>query len=310
MGHGRGEFYRTPAGVGKEPHPGYGRSRMLLSWSAAALIALCLASSALAARRMRADRGGLVAALAWEAAIVLTLYAFWMKAADYAVTSSAGAAAHARWVWRAERDLHLPSEVSLQRLVLPHPLWVQALNGFYAVVHVPALVVFLLWLFFRHGDVYGRWRNVGAMLTGACLLIQMIPVAPPRLLPGLGFVDTAVRYGQSVYGTGGLKIAPQLAAMPSVHVGWAVYIALVVLLVSRSPWRWLVLAHPVLTMLAVVATANHWWLDGIVAAGLLPLAIVAESAARAGWARRPRLAAPVPRRIDPVPVPVRSDALR
>jgi hypothetical protein len=290
---------------------------MLLSWSAAAVMALCLAAFATTARRVRADRadrGGLAAALAWEAAIVLTLYAFWMKAADYAVTSSAGAAAHGRWVWRVERDLHLPSEVSLQRLVLPHPLWVQALNGFYAVVHVPALIVFLFWLFFRHGDVYPRWRNVGAILTGACLLIQMVPVAPPRLMPGLGFVDTAVRYGQSVYGTGGIKIAPQLAAMPSVHVGWAVFIAVVVLLVSTSRWRWLVLAHPVLTVLAVVATANHWWLDGIVAAALLPLAVAAEMAVRAGWARRPRpavRAARTPARAPALdPVPVRTDALR
>ncbi len=228
---------------------------------------------------------------------MLTLYAFWMKAADWAVTSSAGAAAHGRWVWRVERDLHLPSEVSVQHLVLPHPLWVQAVNGFYAIVHVPALVVFLIWLFFRHPGVYTRWRNVGAILTGACLLIQMIPVAPPRLLPDLGFVDTAVRYGQSVYGTGGLKIAPQLAAMPSVHVGWAVFIAVVVIVVSRSPWRWLVIAHPVLTTFAVVATANHWWLDGIVAAALLPAAIAAEAAARSVWAlasARVETASPVP----------------
>jgi hypothetical protein len=270
---------------------------MLLSWSTAAVIASCLAAFSLAVRRARPHRAPLAAALAWEGAIVLTLYAFWMKAADWAVTSSAGAAAHGRWVWRVERDLHLPSEVSVQHLVLAHPLWVQAVNGFYAIVHVPALVVFLIWLFFRHPGVYTRWRNVGAILTGACLLIQMIPVAPPRLLPDLGFVDTAVRYGQSVYGTGGLKIAPQLAAMPSVHVGWAVFIAVVVIVVSRSPWRWLVIAHPVLTTFAVVATANHWWLDGIVAAALLPAAIAAEAAARSVWAlasARVETASPVP----------------
>src|SRR5581483_10461320 len=123
------------------------------------------------------------------------------------------------------------SELSVQRLFLPHPLWAQAANGFYAVVHVPALIVFLLWMYFRHPTQYAKWRNVGAVLTGACLLIQMVPVAPPRL-------------------------APQLAAMPSVHVGWAVFIAVAVILVSPSRWRWLVLAHPALTALAVVATAN------------------------------------------------------
>ena len=73
--------------------------------------------------------------------------------------------------------------------------------------------------------------------------------------------------------------------MPSVHVGWAVFIAVAVITVSPSRWRWLVLAHPLLTTLAVVATANHWWLDGIVAAALLPVAMGVEAAAAAAWAR-------------------------
>ncbi|HZQ57368.1 MAG TPA: phosphatase PAP2 family protein [Acidimicrobiales bacterium] len=259
---------------------------MLLPWGDAALIALVLAVASRGARRWPSRAARVAGPLAWETAIVLALYACWMKGADWAVTSAGGATGHGLWVWHVERDLHLPSELSVQRLFLPHPLWAQAANGFYAVVHVPALIVFLLWMYFRHPTQYAKWRNVGAVLTGACLLIQMVPVAPPRLIPQLGFVDTALRYGQSVYGTGGIKIAPQLAAMPSVHVGWAVFIAVAVILVSPSRWRWLVLAHPALTALAVVATANHWWLDGIVAGALLPIAMGVEAGVAAGWARR------------------------
>jgi hypothetical protein len=283
---------------------------MLLSWSTAALAASCLAILSIMMRRWRPDRGRILGPLAWETAIVLALYALWQKAADWAVTSASGAAGHGLWVWRVERDVHLPSEVSVQRLVLHHSLWVHALNGFYAVVHVPALVVFLVWLYFRHPASYSRWRNVGAVLTGVCLLIQMIPVMPPRLLPQLGFVDTAVRYGESVYGPGGIRIAPQLAAMPSVHVAWAVFIAVVVLAVSRSRWRWWVLAHPALTVFAVVATANHWWLDGIVAAALLPAAIAVEAFARASWDRVAARVAIQRERINPVPVPVGGLATR
>ena len=257
---------------------------MWLSWSAAAGAAIGLAMLSVVMRRAQPDRWRILAPLAWETAVVLTLYAFWMKGADWAVTRAAGATGHGLWVWRVERDVHLPSEVWVQHLVLPHPLWVQAVNGFYAIVHVPALIIFLIWLYFRHPGEYSRWRNIGAVLTGACLLIQMIPVAPPRLLPQLGFVDTAVRYGQSVYGTGGIKIAPQLAAMPSVHVGWAVFVAVAVIAVSPSRWRWWVLVHPALTVFAVVATANHWWLDGIVAAALLPLAMLVEAGAAAAYA--------------------------
>jgi hypothetical protein len=86
--------------------------------------------------------------------------------------------------------------------------------------------------------------------------------------------------------------ADQLSAMPSIHVGWAVLVAMVVVATARSRWRWLALAYPALTTLAVVVTANHFWLDGIAAAALLALAIVAQRAAGpayralAGAARR------------------------
>lgn len=249
---------------------------MWLSWSAAALITCGLAAVTLTSRRITHPWARGVTTSTQEAAIILALYTFWQKGSDIAVTHATGAVGHALWVRDVERLMHLPSEVAVQRAVLPHPLVVQALNEFYAIVHVPALIAFLLWLFVRHRDQYPRWRNIGAFMTGVSLLIQMIPVAPPRLLPSLGFVDTAVSYRESVYGTGGLKIGPQLAAMPSVHVAWAVLIAVAVITASTSPRRWWILVHPALTVFAVVATANHWWLDGIVAAGLLPIGWVIE----------------------------------
>jgi predicted PurR-regulated permease PerM len=59
--------------------------------------------------------------------------------------------------------------------------------------------------------------------------------------------------------------------MPSIHVGWAIAIAMAVITTSTSRWRWLVIAHPVVTVYAVVATANHFWLDCIAAAALVAL---------------------------------------
>ena len=87
------------------------------------------------------------------------------------------------------------------------------------------------------------------MFTGASLLIQLIPVAPPRLLPMTGMVDTAVQYGQSVYAWSGGFDADEFSAMPSVHVGWAIIVAIAVITVSRRRWRWLAAAYPVLTLL-------------------------------------------------------------
>jgi membrane-associated phospholipid phosphatase len=138
----------------------------------------------------------------------------------------------------------------------------------------------LLWLYFWHRPQYARWRNVVAAFTGLSLLIQLVSVAPPRLLPDLGFVDTAIRYHQSAYQHLGQGLVAQLSTMPSIHVGWAAAIALAVILVSRSRWRWLVLLHPILTMYAVVATANHFWLDGVAAIGLVGVVLLGQRLVR------------------------------
>ena len=268
---------------------------MLVPWTWAAAAAACLLLAGGALRR--AGRAPKRSDLALETAIVLALYSLWQEGGTFAVDHVAGAVSHARGVWHFERFLNLPSEVGVQGLVLSHPLLVEGLNAFYDIVHVPALIAFLLWMYFRHRDEYPKWRTIGAILTGACLLMQMIPVAPPRLMTDLGFVDTAMRYKESVYAPGGIGDATQLAAMPSVHVAWAVFIAVAVIAVSGSRWKWLVLAHPAATVFAVVATANHWWLDGIVASALLPLsagAYVLGMNIRRAALGRPSIVAPAP----------------
>ena len=143
------------------------------------------------------------------------------------------------------------------------------------------------------------------LVTAAALAIQLIPVAPPRLTPGIGFVDTGQLYHLSVYAPVGAPGPDQLSALPSVHVAWALLVALGVVVFSSSRWRWLILAHPFLTILAVVGTANHWWMDGLVAAQLIGLAIVVERLLHAALARL-RARAGFPRRIalePPVPYP-------
>jgi hypothetical protein len=157
---------------------------------------------------------------------------------------------------------------------------VQACNLYYDILHFPLLGACLIWLYARHRADYPRIRTTVALFTGISLLIQLIPVAPPRLLPSTGMVDTAVQYGQSVYSWAGGFDADEFSAMPSVHAGWALIVAIAVITVSRSRWRWLAAAYPVLTLLVVVVTANHFWLDGIVAGFLVVLVLVVQRIAR------------------------------
>lgn len=264
---------------------------MWLPWQLAVITATLLAAFGMSARRAADPRVLVAGAFARETAVVLVLYAIWQIAGQLSVMHVTGAVDRGRWVWHIERSLHLPSEVSLQRAVLSHPWLVQASNSYYAIAHVPALVAFLVWLFVRHRDRYPEVRNVLAIATGAALVVQLVPLAPPRMLPGLGFVDTGLRYHQSVYEPLGRGLAGQLSAMPSIHVAWAVLIGVAVFRIGRGAGRWVGPGHTLITMIVVVVTANHWWLDGIVAVMLLGLALVAERSTR-GAARtwRERLA--------------------
>jgi hypothetical protein len=245
---------------------------MWLPWQLAVLGAILLTALGWSTRRSSNRRVILAGAFARETALVLVLYAIWQFAGKLSVMQVTGALDRGRWVSQFERTLHLPSEVTLQQAVLPHRGLIQAANSYYAIMHVPALVAFLVWLFVRHRDRYPAVRNVLAIATGAALAVQLIPLAPPRMLPGLGFVDTAARYHQSVFEPLGRGLAGQLSAMPSVHVAWAVLIGVAVWSIGRGSGRWIGPGHAVVTVLVVVVTANHWWLDGIVAVMLLGLA--------------------------------------
>jgi PAP2 superfamily len=236
-----------------------------LTWQQAALVAAGLLILAIALGLATSRRLRTAAPFVRESFVIAALYSVWQLAGTLSVLGTSGAFQRAHDLVRIEHDLHLPSEASVQRAIEGHPLIVQACNVYYATMHFGVLFAFLLWLFVWHRLEYGRIRNLIALVTLVCLLIQLVPVAPPRLLPG--YVDTAAQYHQSVY-TLGLG-ADQLSAMPSVHVAWAVLIGWAVVRISTSPWRWLALVHPALTIYVVAATANHFWLDGAVAVAIL-----------------------------------------
>jgi len=251
-----------------------------LSWQQAAGAAAGLAIATVALRAARKPRLASVAVFSQETALVIGLFALWQYAGSFSVIGPDGALSRARWIWHFERAVHLPSETAIQRFFLPHPLLIQFFNLYYDVLHFPVLIATLIWLFVWHRDRYGPWRTTLAVFTGISLLVQFIPVAPPRMLAGTGLVDTAVRYHQSVYSNAAGFDPDQLSAMPSVHVGWAILVAIALIATTRSRWRWLAVLYPAMTTLAVIVTANHFWLDGIAAAVILVVVLAAQSLVR------------------------------
>jgi PAP2 superfamily len=231
--------------------------------------------------RARPATGRLIGApLFAELTVMFVIYASWMRVGEIRAMSAKDAAARGRWIWRFDRRLPIPSENTLQQWAL-HARWlIRFANVYYIVAHVAPMGIYLVWLYVRHRDVFARWRNQLAFLSLVGAVIQLIPVAPPRLFPELGFIDTAARYGPRVYDSSGFKQAGQLAAMPSMHVGWAVLIGVAAYSAGRSRWRWLGPAHAALTIFAVTVTAYHWLLDGIVAIAILLVGLGASALAQ------------------------------
>ncbi|MFI9749154.1 phosphatase PAP2 family protein [Streptomyces collinus] len=182
---------------------------------------------------------------------------------------------NAHRVWDFERAVHLPGEGAVQSLLLHGDGLVHLANTYYAAVHFPATAAFLIWLYLRRPAHYVWARRVLAAVTAAALALHLLfPLAPPRMLAATGLVDTARVYGPSVYGNPATdSLSNQFAAMPSLHFGWALMVAVGLIVATRSRWRRLWLAHPLLTLLVIVGTANHYWLDAIVATALLGLAL-------------------------------------
>ncbi|MFJ7175504.1 phosphatase PAP2 family protein [Streptomyces massasporeus] len=191
-------------------------------------------------------------------------------------TGRTGEAFHnAHRVWDFERAVQLPGEGVAQSLLLRGDGLVHVANTYYAAVHFPATVAFLVWLYLRRPVHYVWARRVLAAVTAAALVLHLLfPLAPPRMLAATGLIDTASVYGPSVYGNPATdSLSNQFAAMPSLHFGWALMVAVGLIVATRSRWRWLWPVHPLLTLLVIVGTANHYWLDALVAAALIGLAL-------------------------------------
>ncbi|CAI7977410.1 conserved membrane hypothetical protein [Frankia sp. Hr75.2] len=229
----------------------------------------------------RATRTGRVAAttlfFAGQVLLLAALYMIYRMGRQMAVGREPEALANARDVWSLERLLDLPNESAVQQLALHSTELLELANRFYVGVHFPASIAFLLWVMIRHRDYWPRVRTVILVSTGAALMIHILyPLAPPRFLPQelphVTLVDTGAVFGPSPY-TAGDAVANQYAAMPSLHVGWSILVAWGVVSILRSRARWLIIAHPVITTVVVVITANHYWLDGVIGGSLVATAV-------------------------------------
>ena len=251
------------------------------TWQQAWMTSVSLVMAYVLVRRFRPTKLTEAALPAIRELIVLTgLYGFWRTAKKLPLLQSEGAMERARRIVDVQDWMGLPTELGLQEFALRHDWLGWSSAVYYITMHVPSLFAFLIWMFWRHREDYDRWRNVLALTTAGCLVIRFWRVAPPRFLTELGYRDLSEVHDLSVYGPVGTGVSGQFAAMPSIHVAWAGVIGVGIIASSTSRWKWLFAAHLPMTLLVVAATGHHWWLDGIVALGLLAIAVAIDGGVR------------------------------
>jgi hypothetical protein len=232
--------------------------------------------------RIDGGSAALARALAVQFAIVAGLLILNSTGRELAEGHTAQALRNGRQLWSWERRWHVPNELALEHWFLAHPFVAQTADLYYASVHFPLTFAALLWLFLYRHELYQWTRDVLAVMTAAGLmLIFGFPMAPPRMMTDLGFTDVAAVFGQSVYH--GSTISNQYASMPSLHVGWAVLVATALVRAGRTRMRWLWLIHPLVTVLVVIGTANHYWADALVGAALFAIALLLVALSQAAW---------------------------
>lgn len=269
----------------------------MLGWQIAAVFAatLLVAAGLLLMLRPTGRKGRVAVAAVRESGIVLGLFAAWQLAGTMAHHSATGAVDRGERILDIERAAHLDSELALNHWVEPHAVLSQVSNAYYIYGHFNGLIIFLAWIFLAHRRFYPAVRMSVVLVTASCFVVHLMTVAPPRLLPGRGYLDVAAEYGQSVYSPTTLEVADQLSAFPSVHVGWAAIVAFWAWRASPWRWGWVGIAHLVATSLVVVVTANHYWLDGVAAVAILAVALLLQtSVPLLVRAARPRTAEPAP----------------
>jgi len=212
------------------------------------------------------------------------------------------ALAHGSSLMRIELRTHLDPELALNRWLAPHLALGRLIGDYYDTAHFVVTLTLLGLVWWRHPPRYRMLRNalIGINVIGFAVF-WLFPVAPPRMLNSFGFVDViAVTHAVGAWSSSAVASqANEYAAMPSLHMAWALWCAVAVWCVRRDRLsRIAAVAYVLVTAVAVLATANHYFLD--VAAGVATAALAAGVAVV--WERRRPAAPELPSSSHATPV--------
>lgn len=231
-----------------------------------------------------------------EFALVAVLYLAYELSRGVAAADSARAVSTGRAILTWETTWHCAPELWLNRLFDSAAWLAVPASYFYSVMHYVITPAVLIWMHRSHPTHYRGARTTLALSTALGVLgFVFLPTAPPRLVPGDGIVDTLARFaswgwwsnhGSVPRGLGG--VTNQFAAMPSLHVGWALWSGYLLYRYGRrGVTRVLGVLYPVGTTLVVLGTGNHYLLD-VLAGGALWLLAHCVAGRVGRWRHSPR----------------------
>jgi membrane-associated phospholipid phosphatase len=216
-----------------------------------------------------------------ELLIVFVLLRVYDMARARAEVRQGAALQHGQAILDLERWLHIDLELATNVWVTSHQALSLTASYFYQFAHVTVTLAVLGLCWWRRPEIYRAARNALVLTNVAGLTVfLLLPVAPPRLLPGEGFVDAVALAG---FGTthGGPVPADQYGALPSLHLAWAVWATVIAMrMLASSRYRRLCWLYPVLVTVGVVVTGNHYLLDAVAgtAVAVTALALVHSGA--------------------------------
>jgi hypothetical protein len=188
---------------------------------------------------------------------------------------------HGLSIQHLQDHIGLNFELSLNHWVADNVWIAQILDYYYATLHFVVTIGVMLWLFIKRPHIYRGARTVLFTLTLIALAgFALFPVAPPRLLPGYSYIDTVIQ--NHTWGSlADPEIAShsnQYAAMPSLHIAWALWCGLALFMCARSVWaRTLGLLYPIFTLIVIIGTANHYIIDAVGGAIVVMLAFAVQA---------------------------------
>jgi membrane-associated phospholipid phosphatase len=178
---------------------------------------------------------------------------------------------NARSIVSTEKSLHFFVEQSIQSWAMGHRFIIDFANFMYVNSHFVITTSALVWLYLRHNERFYFVRNMFVCAMGFALVgYLLVPTAPPRFFPELGFVDTISYYVNVKHDSGFVTLFfNPYAAVPSMHVAFALLISVpAILIVRRKAFKVLWALYPLVVALVVVVTGNHWIMDAIAGAAV------------------------------------------